>query len=184
MKNKYRNRALNKPPAYADILGARHAIFLPNECRRGRLRDEPKERLRRRLRLTAYKKILRQRQMSYTKNTQQIVEKYFFFYWVQNSFRMRVQNKCDSHRDGTKETLQINTWCTKIAVIWNASWYNYNIIMIHTYIKVLKMIFINLIFFWLFPQKRIFKHLFSWDKILFRWLKIQTKWTGWLFCKL
>ena len=52
------------------------------------------------------------------------------------------------------------------------------------------MIFINLILFWIrykndfFSQKRIFKHLFSWDKILFRWFKVQTKWIGPLFYKL
>ena len=35
--------------SYADILWARHAIFLPHERGGGRLRDEPKECLRRRL---------------------------------------------------------------------------------------------------------------------------------------
>ena len=35
--------------SYADALWARHAIFLPHERGGERLRDEPKERLRRRL---------------------------------------------------------------------------------------------------------------------------------------
>ena len=37
--------------SYADALWARHVIFLPHERGGGRLRDEPKERLRRRLRV-------------------------------------------------------------------------------------------------------------------------------------
>ena len=35
--------------SYADALWVRHAIFLPHVCGGGRVRDEPKERLRRRL---------------------------------------------------------------------------------------------------------------------------------------
>ena len=40
--------------SYADALWARHAIFLPHERGGGILRDEPKERLRRRLGLQVF----------------------------------------------------------------------------------------------------------------------------------
>lgn len=37
------------------------------------------------------------------KNLNKILEKYLFFYWVQKSFRMRVQNKCDNYSDRMQE---------------------------------------------------------------------------------